>query len=97
MQSDAAPAVTRSFQAGRVVELPSETFAGGLATPFPGQLAFGVIRELVDDMCLVSEAELRREIRESLDSRATLIEGAAAASFAALRRYGSSWESGARC
>jgi len=95
VQSDAAPAVTRSFEAGRVVELPSETFAGGLATPFPGHLAFGVIRELVDDMCLVSEAELRREIRDSLVSRATLIEGAAAASFAALRRYGSSWQS--RC
>jgi threonine dehydratase len=83
--------VTRSFEAGRVVEQPSETFAGGLATPFPGHLAFAVIRELVDDMCLVSEADLRREIHDSLVSRATLIEGAAAASFAALRRYGSGW------
>jgi threonine dehydratase len=95
VQSDAAPAVTRSFEAGHVVELPSETFAGGLATPFPGQLAFQVIQDLVDDMCLVSEADLRREIRESLVSRATLIEGAAAASFAGLRRYGSGWQS--RC
>lgn len=95
VQSAAAPAVTRSFEAGHLVELPSETFAGGLATPFPGQLAFRVIRAQVDDMCLVSDAELRREIRASLVSRATLIEGAAAASFAALRRYGSGW--GSRC
>jgi threonine dehydratase len=94
VQSEAAPAVTRSFEAGHLVELPSETFAGGLATPFPGQLAFRVIQDLVDDMCLVSEAELRREIRDSLVSRATLIEGAAAASFAGLRRYGGSWDSG---
>ncbi len=73
--------------------MPSQTFAGGLATPFPGRLAFRVIQDLVDDMCLVSEAELRQEIREALVSRATLIEGAAAASFAALRRYGGRWES----
>jgi threonine dehydratase len=95
VQSSAAPAVTRSFEAGHVVELPSETFAGGLATPFPGQLAFRVLRDQVDDMCLVSEAELRAEIRQSLISRATLIEGAAAAAFAGLRRYGAGWDS--RC
>ena len=93
VQSAAAPAVTRSFEAGRVVELPSETFAGGLATPFPGRLAFRVIQDLVDDMCLVSEADLRREIREALVTRATLIEGAAAAAFAGLRRYGGAWAS----
>jgi threonine dehydratase len=93
VQSAAAPAVTRSFESGHVVELPSETFAGGLATPFPGELAFRAIQENVDDMVLVTEAELRREIRQSLASRATLIEGAAAAGFAALRRYGGDWDS----
>ena len=95
VQSAAAPAVTRSWEAGHVVELPSETFAGGLATPFPGKLAFRVIQDLVDEMCLVTEADLRREIRDSLATRATLIEGAAAASFAGLRRYASTWDS--RC
>jgi len=95
IQSAAAPSVTRSFEAGHVVEVPSETFAGGLATPFPGGLAFQVVQNYVDDMCLVSEAELRFEIRQSLISRATLIEGAAAAPFAGLRRYGHSWDS--RC
>lgn len=93
VQSAAAPAVTRSFEAGRVVEMPSATFAGGLATAFPGRLSFRVMRELVDDMVLVSDAELRKEIREALVNRATLLEGAAAASFAALRRYGGSWDS----
>jgi threonine dehydratase len=93
VQSAAAPAVTRSFEAGRVVDVPSATFAGGLATAFPGQLALNVICDLVDDMVLVSETELRAEIRDALASRATLIEGAAAAAFAALRRYGSSWGS----
>lgn len=91
VQSDAAPAVAKSFAAGRVVDAPCATFAGGLATTFPGRLAFDVIRALVDDMVLVSEAELYAEIREALASRATLIEGAAAAAFAALRRRSGGW------
>lgn len=91
VQSEAAPAVVRSWERGQLVEMPCATFAGGLATPFPGKLAFHVIREMVDEMYLVSEAALRAEIRHSLDTRATLIEGAAAAPFAALRRYGADW------
>jgi len=91
VQSEAAPAVVRSWELKRLVEMPCATFAGGLATPFPGKLAFQVIQELVDEMYLVSEAELRAEIRHALDTRATLIEGAAAAPFAALRRYGAAW------
>jgi threonine dehydratase len=91
VQSEAAPAVVRSWELKRLVELPCATFAGGLATSFPGKLAFGVIRDLVDEMYLVSEAELRAEIRHALATRATLLEGAAAAPFAALRRYGADW------
>jgi threonine dehydratase len=91
VQSEAAPAVVRSWELKRLVEMPCATFAGGLATPFPGKLAFQVIQELVDEMYLVSEAELRAEIRHALATRATLIEGAAAAPFAALRRYGADW------
>jgi threonine dehydratase len=91
VQSEAAPSVVRSWELKRLVEMPCATFAGGLATPFPGKLAFRVIRELVDEMYLVSEAELRAEIRHALATRATLLEGAAAAPFAALRRYGADW------
>jgi threonine dehydratase len=94
VQSEAAPAVVRSWEEGRVVELPCRTSAGGLATRFPGRLAFEVIQELVDEMCLVSEAELAREVQDALAIRATLIEGAAAAPFAALRRYSDAWASG---
>lgn len=94
VQSEAAPAVVRSWEEGRVVELPCRTSAGGLATRYPGRLAFAVIQELVDEMYMVSEAEIGREIRDALAIRATLIEGAAAAPFAALRRYGDSWPRG---
>jgi threonine dehydratase len=91
VQSEAAPSVQRSFELGELVEAGCATMAGGLATSFPGSLAFAAIRELVDDVVLVSEDDLRSHIRESLRARAVLIEGAAAASFAALERYGSRW------
>jgi threonine dehydratase len=92
VQSEAAPSVVRSFELGRLVEMPCATSAGGLATRFAGGLAFEVIRALVDDMVLVSEDELASQIRESLRSRAVLIEAAAAAPFAALERHGASWK-----
>jgi threonine dehydratase len=91
VQSDAAPSVVRSFELGELVEMPCATSAGGLATRFAGALAFEVIRELVDDMILVSEEDLAAHIRESLRTRAVLIEAAAAAPFAALERHGASW------
>jgi threonine dehydratase len=91
VQSDAAPSVALSFEQGRIIEAPCTTSAGGLATRFPGRLAFKVIQELVDDVVLVPEASLGEHIRESLRTRAVLIEAAAAAPFAALERYGRSW------
>jgi len=91
VQSDAAPAVARSFALNQVVEAPCHTAAGGLATRFPGRLAFEVISDLVDSILLVSEEDLAAHIRDSLSTRAVLIEAAAAAPFAALERYGSAW------
>ena len=91
VQSEAAPAVTRSFQAGAVTTAPCETFAGGLATHRPGHLAFGVINQLVDDMLLVSEEDLRRQILRILKSIGEIAEGAGAAPFAALEVHGREW------
>lgn len=91
VQSDAAPAVARSFELGRMVEAPCHTAAGGLATRFPGRLAFEVIRDMVDRVVLVREEDLAAHIRYSLRTRAVLIEAAAAAPFAALERYGADW------
>lgn len=95
VQSEAAPAVTRSFAAGRVVEAPCETIAGGLATGHPGHLAFGVIQQHVDALRLVSEDDLARNVVRVLDRTGALIEPAAAAPFALLEQIGSEWD-GAR-
>ncbi|MGE0005634.1 MAG: threonine/serine dehydratase [Parvibaculaceae bacterium] len=84
VQSEAAPAVFESWRRGRAVEGPCATFAGGLATARPGRLAFQVLAGLVDDMVLVTEAELRRAMLATLEATGQLAEGAGAAAFAAL-------------
>jgi threonine dehydratase len=87
VQSDAAQSVYLSWQRGEVVEAPCATSAGGLATRFPGDLAFSVIKDCVDDMLLVSEGEIDAGVISALETTGQVVEGAAAASFAALERH----------
>jgi threonine dehydratase len=86
VQSDAAPAAVRSWQAREIIELPCETRAGGLATSYPGGLALSVMLDLVDEMQLVPESELGRHVVAVLSETGALIELAAAAPFAVLDR-----------
>ena len=87
VQSEAAPAVTESFRLGRIVQRPTTSFAGGIATTGPVPMAFDVVRRLVDDMLLVSEDELMGGISRLIDDHALIVEGAGAAPVAALLRY----------
>ncbi|RMF84097.1 MAG: threonine dehydratase [Nitrospinota bacterium] len=83
VQSEKAPAVYRSWKAGKMIEMDTvETFAEGLATRVPFALTFGIIRDLVDEIVLVSEDELRRAILLLLEKTHNLAEGAGAASTA---------------
>lgn len=84
VQSAAAPSVYRSWRSQEPVEAPSTTFAGGLATSHPAALAFAVLKDIVDTMLLVSEDELRAGIVTALRTTGQVVEGAGAASFAAL-------------
>jgi threonine dehydratase len=91
VQSSAAPAVARSWEAGTIVEAPCETAAGGLATTHPGRLAFSVIREHVDELHLVDEEALRANVLARLEASGQLVELAAAAGFALLERERERW------
>ncbi|MFQ5894438.1 MAG: threonine/serine dehydratase [Nitrospinota bacterium] len=84
VQAERAPAVYRSFRAGRAMEEPSAaTFAEGLATRVPFELTFSLIRQLVDEMVLVSEAEMVSAIRLLAETAHVVAEGAGAAATAA--------------
>lgn len=92
VQASNAPSVFRSWQEGRTVTTATcDTFAGGLATTYPGGLAFDVLKDLVDEMHLVTEEEMKQAIPVVLEHTGFIAEGAAAAVFALCMREAASW------
>ncbi len=87
VQSEAAPAVTESMRQHRIVQMPTTTFAGGIATTSPVPMAFAIMQQRVDEMFLVSERELLQAIGHLVRAHAILVEGAGAAPLATLLRY----------
>lgn len=85
VQSQGAPAVYRSWKEGRRIETDAvHTFAEGLATRRPFELTLAWLPRLVDDVMLVSDAELRAAIRLLFATTRQVAEGAGAAALAAL-------------
>jgi threonine dehydratase len=84
VQSELAPSMTLSWQAGRPVETETpRTFAEGLATRIPADLTLEIMRRHVHEMILVSDDALRDAISQLLRITHNLAEGAGAASTAA--------------
>jgi threonine dehydratase len=84
VQAEQAPAYVRSWQQGRVV-IPDvcDTIADGLASLRPVEANVIAIRELVDEVRLVSESELLDAIRILLLDEHVVAEAAGAAATAA--------------
>jgi threonine dehydratase len=84
-----APAMERSFAAGRVISTPgASTIATALAISEPIPESLARVRALVDEIVVVDDDDLRsaqRLIRETLDRA---VEPAGAAGVAALSRHG---------
>jgi threonine dehydratase len=84
VQAEKAPSVYLSWKERRMVDTPScDTFAEGLATRSAFELPLGIIRDLVDEIVLVSDDEMKRAIVLLLEKAHTVAEGAGAASTAA--------------
>jgi threonine dehydratase len=84
VQAAQAPSYVRSWQQDRVVTTDTcDTIADGLATCVPLERNVRAIRELVDDVCLVSEGELLEAIRMLLFEEHVIAEAAGAAATAA--------------
>jgi threonine dehydratase len=80
-----ADSMHRSLAAGRPVRLETiNTIADGLAAPFAGDLTFPIVRELVDDIVLVTDAEIALAMSLLLTRAKLLAEPAGAAATAAL-------------
>lgn len=84
VQAAQAPSYVRSWQEARVVTTETcDTIADGLATCVPLEENVRAIRELVDDVCLLSEEELLQGIRTLLFKEHVVAEAAGAAATAA--------------
>jgi threonine dehydratase len=87
VQAEGAPAVYRSWREGRIVATDrAETFAEGLATRQAFELPMQLLPGLIDDMMLVSDAEIESAIRLLVAAARQITEGAGAAAVAAAQR-----------
>jgi threonine dehydratase len=83
-----APAMAKSFAAGRAVPEEGEgTIATALAVTDPVPESVARVVELIDEIVLVDDSELRRAMQVIADSLGLLVEPAGAAGIAALLRH----------
>jgi len=84
VQSEAAPAAYRSWQARRIVdESRMETFAEGVATRTAFELPQMILWQWLDDFVLVSDDEIRSAQATMIETTRNLVEAAGAAPLAA--------------
>jgi len=84
VQAENAPAVYLSWKNGKPTETESaNTFAEGLATRATFKMTFDILCNMIDDIVLVSEDELKKAILMLLETTHQVAEGAGAASTAA--------------
>jgi len=85
VQAEGAASVADSLRKGEVVARDSvDTIADGIATRKVGTQTFEVIRERVDEVVTVSDAETAVALTTLLERGKTLVEGAGAVPLAAL-------------
>ncbi len=85
VQAAGCPSVALSLAAGEPVTVPeAQTIADGIAVKRPGGLTLPLIRDLVDEVVLVSDDEIARGIVYLVQNLRLVAEGAGAAGVAAL-------------
>jgi len=85
VQAEGASSVAESLEKGEIVERNSvDTIADGIATRRVGDKPFEVIRERVDEVVTVDDAEIATAMVDLLERSKALVEGAGAVPMAAL-------------
>ena len=84
VQAAGAPGACLSHRAGQVIGVPAATFADGIDVQQPGELAFSLLRQHVDEMVLVEERDIAGAILLLLERAKLVVEGAGAVGVAAL-------------
>jgi len=69
---------------GEDLPMRGDTLAEGIAVKSPGKITTPIVRKFVDDIVLVSEAQLERAVSLLIGIEKTVVEGAGAAGLAAM-------------
>jgi threonine dehydratase len=87
VQTEASAAIYHSLRAGKMVMVPdSPSIADGIAGNIDLKtITFPIIQKYLDDVVLVSEAEIRSSLDQVLYREKLVVEGSAAAAYAALQ------------
>ena len=85
VQAKEAASMVKSYHQDKLINLETAaTFADGIAVKNPGDLAFTVVSEYVDDMISVSEDEIAAAILALIEKQKLITEGAGAVGMAAI-------------
>ena len=82
--AEGAPAVYRSFKEGKIIPTATNTIADGMAASTTEPLNLRLMLDLVDDMVLVSDEEIRQAMQFILNDLHIMVEPAGAAPIAAV-------------
>jgi threonine dehydratase len=85
VQAAACAPYVSSLEKGEIEPVhQTTTIADGIAVKRPGELTFAMIRELVDDVVTVTDAEIGQAIVHLLERSKAVVEGAGAVALAAV-------------
>ncbi|MEP7188195.1 MAG: threonine/serine dehydratase, partial [Roseiflexaceae bacterium] len=85
VEPEGAAKMWRSRQSGQAARLDKiETIADGLSAPFAGELPFALVQQYVDDLVLVSDADILAAMTLILERCKLLVEPSGAAALAGL-------------
>jgi threonine dehydratase len=85
VEPEGAPTMFNSLAAGHAVHLDRvNTIADGLAAPFAGEFTYEIVRDLVDELVLISDAEIAAAVPALVEAARVVPEPAGAAALGAL-------------
>jgi threonine dehydratase len=85
VEPEGAPTLFNSLAAGRAIHLDSlSTIADGLAAPFAGEHTYEIVRDLVDEVVLISDAQIAAGVPALVELAKVVPEPAGATALGAL-------------
>ena len=80
-----APSFYYSFKENKVLEIePKETIADGIKLKYPSNLTFRILKELLEDVIMIEEDEIKYTIKWAYYNLGLILEGAGAISLSVL-------------